>query len=90
MVVWNNRKEDKDEGLPLTVRKNIAVKVMEILEKAEYTKEVADSLSGYLADLLSKDFGNDETLPYAIGVATGQIRRYIASRVYELITKPRK
>jgi hypothetical protein len=87
MVVWSKPKVEKDEGLPLSVRKNIAAKVLSRMENAGDIKGVSDELASKLADLLSDDFKGGDGVEYAIGVATGQVRRYIAMRVYELITK---
>jgi hypothetical protein len=90
-MIWvKKQKKEKDEGLPVNVRKKIAEKVLSRLVNAQDLKACADELSGRLATVLSEDFKGGDGLEYAIGVACGQIKRYIANQVYHRITESRE
>jgi hypothetical protein len=82
-MIWVNENR-KPKKLDAQTRQEIANNVIAKLEQNKDLKTVADNMVGLLVRDL-KGIKDERELLYAIGVATSQIKRYIASQVYNRI-----
>jgi transcriptional regulator NrdR family protein len=80
-MLWGNGKQ-KRKALDNERRREIAGNVTAKLEQHKELKVCADNMVGLIVQDL-KGIKDDAELRYAIGVAVGQIGRYISNQVYQ-------
>jgi len=84
-MLWGNGKQKK-RGLDPEKRREIAGNTISRLEQSKDLKVCTDNLVGLIAERL-KGIKDDAELRYAIGVAVGEIGRYISNQVYQRLTQ---
>jgi hypothetical protein len=84
-MLWGNSKP-KTKRLDLEKRREIANNVIAKLEASKDLKTVADNMTGLIAKEL-RGIKDETELRYAIGVAVGQIGRYVSNQVYQRLTQ---
>jgi transcriptional regulator NrdR family protein len=87
-MLWA-KSNSKSAKLDDEKRQEIANNVTSRLEQNKELKTVADNMAGLISKEL-RGIKNDAELRYAIGVATSQIRRYVANQVYQLVRSKQK
>jgi transcriptional regulator NrdR family protein len=85
-MLWGNGNK-KSRRLDAEKRREVANNVTAKLEQSKELKVVADNMVGLIAREL-KGVKDETELRYAIGVAVGQIGRYVSNQVYQrLVSK---
>jgi transcriptional regulator NrdR family protein len=84
-MLWGNGNR-KSKRLDAERRREIANNVISKLEASKDLKTVADNMVGLVVKEL-KGIKDETELRYAIGVAVGQIGRYVSNQVYQRLTQ---